>query len=69
MMDLTNVEGSWDELKSNWLTIKGKLKQKYAELTEDDLLWQEGKQDELLGKLQVKLSKTREELHKLISGL
>lgn len=57
------------ELKGNWNETKGKLKQQYAMLTDDDLLLVEGKQDEMLGRLQVKLGKTKEELHTIISGL
>jgi uncharacterized protein YjbJ (UPF0337 family) len=57
------------ELKGNWNEIKGKLKQKFAILTEDDLLLVEGKQDEMLGRLQAKLGKTNEEVLKLISEL
>ncbi len=57
------------ELKGNWNETKGKLKQQYAMLTDDDLLLVEGKQDEMLGRLQAKLGKTKEELHTLISGL
>lgn len=57
------------ELKGNWNEIKGRLKQKYAQLTDDDVLWVEGKQDELFGRLQAKLGKSREELHDLISDL
>ena len=57
------------ELKGNWNEQKGKLKQKFAALTDDDLLFAEGKQDEMLGRLQIKLGKTKEELHKLISNL
>jgi uncharacterized protein YjbJ (UPF0337 family) len=57
------------ELKGNWNEIKGKLKQKFAMLTDSDLLLLEGKQDELLGRLQVKLGKTKEEIQKLISSL
>ncbi len=53
-----------DRLKGNWNEIKGKLKQKYADLTDDDLLYIEGKEDELLGKLQQKLGKTRAELER-----
>jgi len=55
------------ELKGNWNETKGKLKQKFAQLTDDDLLLVEGKEDELLGKLQQKLGKTKEEIHKLIT--
>ena len=57
------------ELKGNWNKQKGKLKQQFATLTDDDLTFSEGKKDEMLGKLQIKLGKTKEELHKLISGL
>ncbi|MBI3520878.1 MAG: CsbD family protein [Bacteroidetes bacterium] len=57
------------ELKGNWNEIKGKLKQKFAILTDKDLLLAEGKQDELIGRLQIKLGKTKEEMHKIISEL
>lgn len=57
------------ELKGDWNNIKGKLKQKFAILTDSDLLLLEGKQDEMLGRLQVKLGKTKEEIQKLISQL
>jgi len=57
------------ELKGNWNETKGKLKQKFAMLTDDDLLLIEGKQDELLGRLQKKLGKTKDELHQIISNL
>ena len=57
------------ELLGNWNVTKGRLKQKYATLTDDDLLLITGKHDEMLGKLQAKLGKTKEELHTLISSL
>jgi len=57
------------EIKGNWNEQKGKLKQKFATLTDDDLMFAEGKKDEMLGKLQIKLGKTKEELHEMISGL
>lgn len=57
------------ELKGNWEEQKGKLKQKFATLTDDDLLFAEGKKDEMLGKLQIKLGKTKEELHTILGGL
>jgi uncharacterized protein YjbJ (UPF0337 family) len=56
------------ELTGNWNEQKGKLKQKFANLTDDDLLFVEGKKDEMLGKLQIKLGKTKEELNKIMSG-
>ncbi len=49
-------------LKGNWNELKGKLKQEYGELTDDDLTYVEGKEDELIGNLQKKLNKTREEI-------
>jgi uncharacterized protein YjbJ (UPF0337 family) len=57
------------ELKGNWDEQKGKLKQKFATLTDDDLLFAEGKKDEMVGKLQIKLGKSKEEIHKIISEL
>jgi len=57
------------EFKGNWLEQKGKLKQKFAELTDDDLLFEQGKKEEMLGKIQVKLGKTKEELQKIIEAL
>ncbi|HBX50073.1 MAG: general stress protein CsbD [Bacteroidetes bacterium RIFOXYA12_FULL_35_11] len=57
------------ELKGNWNEQKGKLKQKFAFLTENDLLFEEGKKDEMLGKLQITLGKTKEQLHSIIEAL
>ena len=49
-----------DKLRGNWNQIKGKIKQKYADLTDDDLLYVEGKEDELIGRLQKKTGETKE---------
>lgn len=57
------------ELKGNWNQIKGKLKQKYGQLTEDDLSFAEGKEDELIGRIQKKLGKTKEEIKKELMEL
>ena len=57
------------ELKCNWEEQKGKLKQKFAQLTDDDLLFAEGKKDEMLGRLQVKLGKTKDDWFKILSDL
>jgi uncharacterized protein YjbJ (UPF0337 family) len=54
------------EIKGNWNEIKGKLKQKYAQLTDDDLTFAEGKEDELLGRLQQRLGKSKEEVRRAI---
>lgn len=50
------------ELKGAWNELKGKVKQAHGDLTDDDLRYEEGKDDELLGRLQQKLGKTREEV-------
>jgi uncharacterized protein YjbJ (UPF0337 family) len=57
------------ELSGNWKITKGKLKQKFAQLTDDDLLFVKGKQEELLGRLQQRLGKSKEEMIKVISEL
>ena len=57
------------EAKGNWNEQKGKLKQKFAVLTDNDLMFEEGKKDEMLGRLQIKLGKSKEELHRIISAL
>ena len=57
------------ELKGNWNELKGKLKKSYAELTDNDLLYEEGREDELYGKLQQRLGKSKEEIKKLFEDL
>lgn len=57
------------KLKGEWNEIKGKLKQKYGQLTDDDLMFAEGKDDEFLGRLQKKLGKTKEALRSEIESL
>ena len=56
-------------VKGNWNEAAGKLKQQYANLTDDDLLLKKGKEEELFGRLQNKLGKTKEEVRKIISRL
>lgn len=51
-------------LKGNWNVVKGKLKQKYGDLTDDDLTYVEGKEDEFFGRIQKKLGKSREEIER-----
>ena len=50
------------KIRGNWNELKGKIKQKYATLTDDDLRYEEGKEDELLGRMQQKIGKTKDEL-------
>ena len=61
-MDKLQIKGVWNE-------TKGKIKQAYGDLTDDDLVREEGKDDELLGKLQKKTGKGRDELVKWINSL
>lgn len=55
-----------DKIKGNWNQLKGKLKQEYGELSDNDLTYAEGKEDELLGKLQEKTGKTKDEIKRFI---
>jgi uncharacterized protein YjbJ (UPF0337 family) len=57
------------QMKGSWNEIKGKLKQKYGQLTDDDLAFAEGKEDELLGRLQKKLGRTKDELRAEIEDM
>jgi len=61
-MDTLQIKGKWNE-------IKGKLKQQYADLTDDDLLYQEGEEDRLIGRLQQKLGKSRDEVIKMLRSV
>ncbi|WP_226388861.1 CsbD family protein [Penaeicola halotolerans] len=53
-------------LKGNWNELKGQLKQKYGDLTDNDLIYAEGKEDELLGTLQKKTGQSKDELKKML---
>jgi uncharacterized protein YjbJ (UPF0337 family) len=64
MENSTELQG-----KGYWNMAKGKLKQKYADLTDDDLKYEEGKDDELWGRLQVKLGKTKQEIKDFIDRI
>ena len=57
------------QFKGSWNEIKGKLKQTYGNLTDDDLVFAEGKDDELMGRLQKKLGKTKDEIRLMIEKL
>lgn len=61
-MNKLNIKGNWNE-------VSGKLKQKYADLTDDDLLFKEGKEDELLGRLQKKMGKSKQEVRDMIEKI
>lgn len=52
------------ELKGNWNILKGRLKKSFASLTDDDLTYEEGQEDELWGRIQKKTGKTKDEVKK-----
>ena len=52
--------------KGNWNVTKGKLKQKYAQLTDDDLIYVEGKEDELLGRIQKRTGRALDEIESFL---
>ena len=56
-------------VKGKWNLVKGKLKEKYGQLTDDDLQYAEGKEDQLIGRLQEVTGRTREELIEEIKNL
>jgi uncharacterized protein YjbJ (UPF0337 family) len=62
-VNMTNLQ-----IKGSWNEVKGKLKQKYGQLTDNDLTFADGKEDELLGRLQQKLGKSKEDLRKEIES-
>ena len=49
-------------LKGNWHIMKGRLKQKFAQLTDDDLQYVKGKEEELVGRIQKRTGRSREEV-------
>lgn len=57
------------KIKGDWNMLKGKLKQKFGNLTDDDLTFIKGKEDELIGRLQTKIGKTKQEIRDLLSKL
>jgi uncharacterized protein YjbJ (UPF0337 family) len=61
-MNTTELKGNWDEQKAI-------LKQKFAALTDNDLLFAQGKKEEMMAKLEIKLGKTKEELYKIIGEI
>ncbi len=61
-MNTTVVKGNWNEQK-------GKLKQRFAMLTDNDLMFEEGKKEEMMGKLQIKLGKTKDEMTSIMASL
>jgi uncharacterized protein YjbJ (UPF0337 family) len=63
------MSSTTNKIKGNWNILKGKLKQQFADLTDDDLTYVEGKEDELLGRIQKRTGKTQEELADFIERM
>ncbi|MBN8826153.1 MULTISPECIES: CsbD family protein [Spirosoma] len=61
-MNETTLKGAWNEMK-------GKIKQAYGDLTDDDLAYEEGQEDEMWGKIQQKTGKTKDEVKKAVADL
>ena len=61
-MNITEVKGTWNEQK-------GKLKQRFAVLTDNDLIFEEGEKEQMFVKLQNKLGRTKKELRKIFAAL
>jgi uncharacterized protein YjbJ (UPF0337 family) len=57
------------QIKGNWNEMKGKIKQQWGDLTDDDLKYEEGREDELLGRIQKKTGKSREEVVNYINSI
>ena len=57
------------EYKGTWNEVKGRMKKSYASLTDDDLTYTEGQEDQMLGKIQQKLGKTRDEVIDMIKSI
>ncbi|MBC7525831.1 MAG: general stress protein CsbD [Flavobacterium sp.] len=57
------------ELNGDWEVQKAKLKQRFADLTDNDLMFLDGKKDEMLGRLEIKLGKTKEEIRKILDKI
>lgn len=55
--------------RGNWNEVKGKMKKEYGDLTDDDLMYEEGKQDEWLGRMQQKIGKTKHEIKEWIDRM
>ncbi|MCB0645921.1 MAG: CsbD family protein [Saprospiraceae bacterium] len=62
------MSATTDKIRGNWNIIKGKLKKEYGDLTDDDLMYEEGAEDELLGRIQKKVGKSKDEITDFIDN-
>ncbi len=63
------MKSTEDRIRGNWNQLKGRLKQSYGSLTDDDLAYEEGREDELIGRLQTRLGKSKDEVKRMIDEL
>lgn len=63
------MSATTDRIRGNWNQIKGKLKEEYGELTDNDLVYREGKEDQLLGRIQEKTGKSKQEIKDFIDNI
>ncbi|PHN05063.1 CsbD family protein [Flavilitoribacter nigricans] len=63
------MSATTDRIRGNWNQIKGKLKEEYGELTDNDLMYQEGKEDQLLGRIQERTGKSKQEIKDFIDRI
>ena len=63
------MSSTGDKLKGNWNIAKGKIKQQWADLTDDDLTYEDGKEDELKGRIQKKTGQTKEQVNKFFDSM
>ena len=68
-LNFKTMSATTDKLKGNWNQVKGKLKQKYGDLSDDDLKYAEGKEDELIGRIQEKTGESKEKIRDYIDSL
>ena len=62
------MSSTTDKIKGNWNQVRGKLKEEFGELTDDDLTYSEGLEEQLVGKIQEKTGKTKEQIKKVIDN-
>ena len=68
-LKIKNMSATEDKMRGSWNIVKGNLKQKYGALTDDDLQYTEGKEDEVIGRIQRKTGKSKDEIKKFIDSI
>jgi uncharacterized protein YjbJ (UPF0337 family) len=63
------MSSTTDKIQGNWNMVKGKLKEKYAKLSDDDLMFEEGQEEQLLGRIQEKTGESKDKIKEFIDSL